>query len=59
MDPRLKKHPLGYWEIENKPTTDELQKYYAEKYYQEGMGSYELAYSQGMVCKSQPSDGLI
>lgn len=46
MDPRLKKHPLGYWEIENKPTTDELQKYYAEKYYQEGMGSYELAYSQ-------------
>jgi 2-polyprenyl-3-methyl-5-hydroxy-6-metoxy-1,4-benzoquinol methylase len=46
MDPRLKKHPIGYWEIENKPTTDELQKYYAEKYYQEGKGSYELAYSQ-------------
>ncbi len=46
MDPRLKKHPLGYWEIANKPTTDELQKYYAEKYYQEGQGSYELAYSQ-------------
>lgn len=46
MDPRLKKHPLGYWEIENKPSSDELQKYYAEKYYQEGKGSYELAYSQ-------------
>ncbi len=46
MDPRLIKHPLGYWEIEDKPTTDELQKYYAQKYYQEGKGSYELAYSQ-------------
>jgi 2-polyprenyl-3-methyl-5-hydroxy-6-metoxy-1,4-benzoquinol methylase len=46
MDPRLKKHPLGYWEIENKPTSDELQKYYAEKYYQEGQGGYELEYSQ-------------
>lgn len=46
MDPRLKKNPLGYWEIESKPTLDELQKYYAEKYYQEGKGSYELAYSQ-------------
>lgn len=46
MDSRLKKHPLGYWEIENKPTVDELRKYYAEKYYQEGKGSYELVYSQ-------------
>jgi 2-polyprenyl-3-methyl-5-hydroxy-6-metoxy-1,4-benzoquinol methylase len=46
MDPRLKKHPLGYWQIENKPTTDELKKYYADKYYQEAKGSYELAYSQ-------------
>lgn len=46
MDLRLKKHALGYWEVENKPTTGELQKYYAEKYYQEGKGSYELAYSQ-------------
>lgn len=45
MDPRLRKHPLGYWEIENKPTSEELQKYYAEKYYQEGKGSYELEYS--------------
>jgi 2-polyprenyl-3-methyl-5-hydroxy-6-metoxy-1,4-benzoquinol methylase len=46
MDSRLKKHALGFWEIENKPTIDELQKYYAEKYFQEGMGSYELAYNQ-------------
>jgi 2-polyprenyl-3-methyl-5-hydroxy-6-metoxy-1,4-benzoquinol methylase len=46
MDPRLQKHPLGYWEIKNKPTQQELQHYYAEKYYQEGKGSYELDYTK-------------
>ena len=46
MDTRLKRHLLGYWEIEHKPTQAELQKYYADKYYQEGKGSYELAYTQ-------------
>lgn len=45
-DSRLKKHPLGYWEILNKPTKNELQDYYAKKYYQEGNGSYELEYSE-------------
>ena len=44
MDPRLKKHSLGYWEIENKPSIEDLQKYYADTYYQEGKGSYELQY---------------
>lgn len=43
---QLKKHPLGYWEILNKPTATELQEYYAKKYYQEGNGSYELEYSE-------------
>jgi len=46
MDPRLRQHPLGYWEIAEKPTLSELQAYYANKYYQEGKGSYELTYSQ-------------
>lgn len=45
VDPRLRKHELGYWEIKNKPTKDQLKRYYAEKYYQEGNGSYELVYS--------------
>ncbi len=45
MDSRLKQHALGFWEIINKPTPDELQQYYAEKYYQEAKGSYELAYT--------------
>lgn len=43
---QLKKHPLGYWEILNKPTASELQDYYDKKYYQEGNGSYELEYSE-------------
>lgn len=46
MDPRLRRHPLGYWELSEKPTSEELQAYYANKYYQEANGSYEIAYSQ-------------
>ncbi|UCV10584.1 class I SAM-dependent methyltransferase [Dechloromonas denitrificans] len=53
MDTRLRKHPLGYWEIANKPDRLELQKYYAEKYYQEGQGSYELAYGDDELCYFQ------
>lgn len=45
-DSRLKKNPLGYWEIVDKPSSKELQDYYAKKYYQEGKGSYELEYSE-------------
>lgn len=45
MDQRLKLHELGYWEVAEKPTTAELQSYYANKYYQEGNGSYELSYT--------------
>jgi len=39
------KHPLGYWEIKDKPTSEEFQKYYADKYYQEAEGSYEFEYT--------------
>lgn len=46
MDQRLKKHPLGFWEIAAKPTSQELQQYYADKYYQEAKGSYELEYTK-------------
>ena len=45
MDERLIKNPLGYWEVINKPTPEELQKYYADKYFQESLGSYESEYS--------------
>lgn len=46
MDKRLKKHPLGFWEIAEKPNSQELQQYYAEKYFQESQGSYELEYTK-------------
>lgn len=41
----VRKHPLGYWEVEHKPTEAELRDYYAKKYYQEARGSYEHSYS--------------
>jgi 2-polyprenyl-3-methyl-5-hydroxy-6-metoxy-1,4-benzoquinol methylase len=46
MDSRIRKHTLGYWEVIDKPSQELLQKYYAEKYYQEGRGSYEMEYSE-------------
>lgn len=46
MDQRLRKHPLEFWEIACKPTPQELQQYYANKYYQEAKGSYELEYGK-------------
>ncbi len=46
FDPRLTLHPLGFWRIANPPTDHELQNYYAEKYYQQAKGSYELKYSK-------------
>ena len=49
MDKRLQQHPLGFWEVINKPTPLELQAYYAQKYYQEGKGSYEINYSEDEV----------
>jgi 2-polyprenyl-3-methyl-5-hydroxy-6-metoxy-1,4-benzoquinol methylase len=44
IDARLKKNDLGFWEIISKPTLPELQKYYAQKYYQDGFGG-ALEYS--------------
>lgn len=49
MDARLTKHRLGYWELAEKPTVDRLKKYYAQKYYQEAVGSYEHNYEETEV----------
>lgn len=45
MIQKLKKHPFGFFEVIEKPGPQDLQKYYAEKYYQEAKGSYEAEYS--------------
>lgn len=47
MDTRVRQHALGFWEIAVKPNQRELQEYYAKKYYQESVGSYEREYSAG------------
>jgi 2-polyprenyl-3-methyl-5-hydroxy-6-metoxy-1,4-benzoquinol methylase len=43
-DARLKKHKLGYYEVADKPAEEELNNYYANKYYQEAKDSYEQDY---------------
>jgi len=45
MDKRLVQHEYGFWTLEEKPGVEELQAYYAEKYYQQARGSYEHQYS--------------
>lgn len=35
----------GYWEVQPKPTVDELRTYYEEKYYQEDEATYTHSYS--------------
>lgn len=46
-DKRLKRNSLGYYEIANKPSQNDLQSFYSEKYYQDGgkgAVSYEKLY---------------
>lgn len=43
--PTVERADGGYWRVKNAPSPRELSDYYAERYYQEGRGSYETAYS--------------
>jgi 2-polyprenyl-3-methyl-5-hydroxy-6-metoxy-1,4-benzoquinol methylase len=45
----LQKNKLGFYEISNKPTADELSSYYQDRYYQEARGSYELSYAAAEI----------
>jgi SAM-dependent methyltransferase len=38
--------PLGYYEARPRPTADELERHYSEKYYQQAHGSYSLSYTE-------------
>jgi len=44
MDPRLKRHPLGFWQVAEIPSTDELHAYYAERYFQQEKANYRHSY---------------
>jgi 2-polyprenyl-3-methyl-5-hydroxy-6-metoxy-1,4-benzoquinol methylase len=44
MDARLVRHPLGFWQVRDIPTADELSAYYAERYYQQEKSNYRRTY---------------
>jgi 2-polyprenyl-3-methyl-5-hydroxy-6-metoxy-1,4-benzoquinol methylase len=43
------KNEYGFFSLENKPSPDELAKYYSDKYYQNASGNYEQNYSKEEV----------
>lgn len=45
LDPRLRRHRLGFLQLKQIPSTGELREYYADKYYQANRGSYRNQYS--------------
>jgi 2-polyprenyl-3-methyl-5-hydroxy-6-metoxy-1,4-benzoquinol methylase len=45
-DNRIHRHPLGFFQANEIPSDEDLQEYYAEKYFQSGQGNYRSAYSQ-------------
>lgn len=46
MDPRLQRHELGFLELVDKPSKEELADYYERNYYQNESGSYRKTYSE-------------
>ena len=43
--PELIKTKWGFYHYKTTPSDEELYSYYANKYYQEGLGSYSISYS--------------
>lgn len=41
----LTKHRLGFFQLKNKPSKNDLKKYYSDKYYQEERGNYRIKYT--------------
>ena len=46
MFEKVKKNKYGFYEVENKPTEEELNEYYSKKYYQDPTGTYQKEYSK-------------
>lgn len=44
-EPKLIKTKWGFYQYDSKPSDEELYSYYANKYYQEGRGSYSESYT--------------
>jgi 2-polyprenyl-3-methyl-5-hydroxy-6-metoxy-1,4-benzoquinol methylase len=45
-DKRLRQHSLGFWEVVDKPTNQDLSDYYANKYYQTEQSNYRRSYPE-------------
>ena len=45
-DPRLKRHPLGFLEVVDRPTPERLAAYYAEAYYQAERSGFRRSYPE-------------
>lgn len=45
----IKKNKYGYYEIQEKPTLEELSEYYNKKYYQEEKNAYQHNYSEAEI----------
>lgn len=43
-DPRLRPHPLGFLEVVERPTPEQLAEYYAENYFQNEAGNFRKSY---------------
>jgi len=42
--PKLIRKPQGYWQYHPLPSEEDLERYYAKKYFQQGKGSYAVSY---------------
>ena len=46
MSDKLKRHPLGFLQLKDLPSKEELEQYYVAKYYQQNKSSYQKSYSK-------------
>lgn len=46
QNPLVHKNHFGFYELTDKPSQDDLKKYYAEKYYQQSLSTYQQVYSE-------------
>lgn len=42
---KIKKNTYGFYQVANKPTDEQLQKFYSQKYYQNNKGNYKKKYT--------------
>lgn len=49
MNSQVIKNKYGFYELKNKPTEEEIEKYYVNKYYQEDIGPYPNSYSESQL----------